>query len=147
MPFGSQGPFTHIGGALGGLTCFIARGFAKRASRKLCRKDANLESIYASSFSSATQLRIFVASGSAAGIAAQFNAPLCGVFFVMAESQVFWSQRASTRVFICCTVLSIWIMYWRGSFKGDMTAFSHGGQGSLWNFSSGPWNVSASYSI
>lgn len=116
--------------------CYFARNAVRFISEKWLPKAFADEMQFSQTFSSAVQLRTFVASGAAAGIASAFNAPICGVLFVQAESKVFWSRKAATRVFLTVMTISMCTSYYRNSFSGDMSQ-----KNVIWNLTSGGWSL------
>ena len=136
MPVGAQGPFSHVGAIVGGQVCYLTRAFTARVSTGCMSKTTAEKMRLAQFFNRATQLRTFVASGTAAGIAATFNTPITGVLFVHAESAAFWSKRASVRVFLCSMTVALCTSWWRNNFTGTMV-----GHLMLWNYSQGHWEL------
>eukprot|EP00947_MAST-08B_sp_MAST-8B-sp1_P005090 g5090.t1 len=136
MPVGAQGPFSHVGAIVGGQICYLTRACTARVSTGCMSKTTAEKMRLAQFFNRATQLRTFVASGTAAGIAATFNTPITGVLFVHAESAAFWSKRASVRVFLCSMTVALCTSWWRNNFTGTMV-----GHLMLWNYSQGHWEL------
>lgn len=78
-----------------------------------------------------------IAAGSAAGLAAAFNAPLAGILFVMEEmrNQFSYSFTSFKIVVICCLMATITLHVWMGSGPSiPMVLFTLPSKGSLWLF-------------
>eukprot|EP00662_Eupelagonemidae_sp_cell21_P026866 gene26866-58471_t len=87
-----EGPMIHAGAVIGG---GITTG---KSSRMHC--DTGLFKDYRSD----RDKRMFVAAGSAAGVAAAFGAPVGGVLFAVEEAVSWWTAAMGTQIFVCATV-------------------------------------------
>ena len=93
LPIGIEGPFIHIGALCANFVSLLPQrlGFTGR---------------YATHVARASSLRVMVACGGAAGVAAAFNAPIAGVLIVQQEAGAFWNADVTLRSFVCCTAAS-----------------------------------------
>lgn len=80
LVLGREGPSIHIGGAIGS---FFGAGRGKEVRRLL------------------------IASGAGAGLAAAFNAPLAGMFFILEELRQKLSKETMITAFISCAIACI----------------------------------------
>jgi len=80
---GPEGPIIHIGGCLGALVL--------RAVRKVTGQ-----------FTLETDMCDFVSTGSGAGVAAAFKAPIAGTLFVVEEASSFFSITHLWKTFVAC---------------------------------------------
>ncbi len=112
MVMGREGPTIQIGGNLGKM-------FADLFHLSVHRGDT------------------LIAAGSAAGLAAAFNAPLAGVLFVMEEmrNQFNYSFTNFKMVVICCVMATITMQFFMGSGPSiKMEIFDLPSLSSLWLF-------------
>ena len=86
LPVGKEGPMIHSGGAIG---ASIAQGKWTTF---------NYETPYFKIFRNNLEKRDFVASGTAAGVAAAFGAPLGGLLFVIEEGASHFDHEMLWRV-------------------------------------------------
>ena len=86
LPVGKEGPMIHSGGAIG---ASIAQG--KWTSLKYSTR-------YFKEFRNNLEKRDFVASGTAAGVAAAFGSPLGGLLFVIEEGASHFNHEMLWRV-------------------------------------------------
>lgn len=80
---------------------------------------------------------MLIAAGSAAGLAAAFNAPLAGVLFIMEEmrNQFNYSFTSFKMVVICCVMATITMQFFMGSAPSiQMQVFDLPSLNSLWPF-------------
>ncbi len=112
MVMGREGPTIQIGGNLGKMLADVFQISAHRSDT-------------------------LVAAGSAAGLAAAFNAPLAGVLFVMEEmrNQFNYSFISFKMVVICCVMATFTMQFFMGSGPSiQMEIFSLPSLNSLWLF-------------
>ncbi|KYR02929.1 chloride channel protein [Tieghemostelium lacteum] len=89
---GPEGPFIHIGSAVGA-------GISQIKSSMF-----NLYPKLFSSYRNDRDKRDFTSIGAATGIAAAFGAPIGGVLFSIEEVSSFWSSQLTWRTFFCCMI-------------------------------------------
>jgi chloride channel protein, CIC family len=112
MVMGREGPTIQIGGNLGKMLSTVFRLSVHRCDT-------------------------LIAAGSAAGLAAAFNAPLAGVLFVMEEmrNQFNYSFTSFKMVVICCVMATLTMQYFMGSGPViNMQVFDLPNLHSLWLF-------------
>jgi len=88
LALGPEGPMVHLGAMIGG-------GLSGGKSRTF---NFRLPAMFESLRSDKVQ-RDFISSGTAAGVAAAFGAPIGGVLFALEETSSFWSKELTWRTF------------------------------------------------
>ena len=111
LPLGIEGPFIHMG-ALS--ASFVSRlpgllGYTGEIAREVARP---------------AHLRLIVACGGAAGVAAAFNAPIAGVLFVQQDAAAFWDGAVTLRSFVCCAAASFALNVCLSGFAASMKPHS-----------------------
>jgi H+/Cl- antiporter ClcA len=88
LTLGLEGPFVYIGAGIALFISQMLRFF--RANNK-----------YSKLLTTASEERIFIAGGAAAGLAVAFNAPIAGTLLAMEPSTSFLTTTITLRIFVC----------------------------------------------
>jgi len=113
LPCGKEGPMIHSGAVVGSTV-------ATCANLSLLR-----------SYRIELEVRDFVTSGAAAGVAAAFGAPVGGVLFAMEEGSSFWNPKIMLRTFVSASCAAFTISFFMAGLK-DVHAW--GLMGALFSF-------------